>query len=150
MNHGSLLTRNPEEPKAHFAKPDRSDAESLSQEEVEVRLDADGSGHRNVTLAILDSSIFDEGVQMRDYRKLFSERKDMYGISNWPKTMADGSRRNSAYFSANSRKWEPMNSTTHCRCGGNADRIEDGCAKWNFDLSEAIAEPLVLQVESRP
>jgi hypothetical protein len=43
--------------------------------EIEVEVDADGGGHRNVTLAILDSSIFDEGVQMRDYRKLFSVEK---------------------------------------------------------------------------
>ncbi len=43
--------------------------------EIEVKVDSDGGGHRNVTLAILDSSIFDEGVQMRDYRKLFSVEK---------------------------------------------------------------------------
>ncbi|MBC8365918.1 hypothetical protein H8E52_00765 [bacterium] len=43
--------------------------------EVEVRVDSDGGGRRNVTLAILDSSIFEEGVQMRDYRKLFSVEK---------------------------------------------------------------------------
>lgn len=32
---------------------------------------------------------------------------------------------------------------------GNYERIEDGRAKWSFDLSDAILEPLVLEVESR-